>query len=78
MLPNISFIIPILHFAYETVNFLHQDDDRNDDENMFVVLNFLNVIPLIIEILNYAFDLTKDTSQENDACKLIRYLLEYR
>ena len=78
MLPAISFIIPILNLMHESLQFIEKNENESTEDDMFIILKFINVIPIILEILSYAYDLTKDISRENDACKLIHYLSQYR
>ena len=62
------------------VALLPDDDLESDDQddNIIQILSFMNIIPQLLDILVNIFQLTKDTSRENDAYKLIRYRADYR
>ena len=79
MIPNVLFIVPLLQFLELALTFLSDDIIENDsDEDNFLILNFVNIIPIILELLINTFDMTKDFSRENDAYKLIRYCANFR
>ena len=76
---NIVFIIPLLQFLEVAENFLCEEvSSDQDDDNIVQVLSFINIIHLLLDVLEAIFNITKDTSRENDAYKLIHYCAEYR
>ena len=48
------------------------------DEDIINILSFVKIIPLLLHILINLLNVTKDTSRENDAYKLIRYCADFR
>ena len=79
MLPNIFFILPVLELLECADLFLNYDfDDDDHDDNIFQILGFINIIPLLLDVLINMFEVTKDNSRENDAYKLIRFCANYR
>ena len=79
MIPNIAFIITILNWLHTVHDYvIRTDDDYAFDDDINVILNFINIIPTILEIFSKGYELTKYLSRENDAYKLIRYIAEFR
>ena len=80
MPPDVIFVISILQLFEAADIFLNteSDDSNNVDDDLSVILNFVRVIPFILQIFQEGYELTKDLSRENDAYKIIRYVAEYR
>ena len=79
MPPSIFFIVTLTDFLITFEQFLSVDDESlHTLVDSIVLMRFIQIIPLLLEIISLAIDAIKDTSRENDAHKLIRYCREYR
>ena len=79
MIPNIFFIFPLLEILDLGELYINEYLDNDfEEEDVLQILSFMNILPMLLELLVNIFHVTKDTSRENDAYKLIRYFAEYR
>ena len=62
-------IINIIQLAIDFLNENDKNDDNNED--ITIILNFMTIVPILLEIFKGGFDLTKDLRRENDAYKLM-------